>query len=240
MGGAGLGLPSPEHAEFNTPLEEDLRKRGTEHVIVSGFMTRSQSPLPRALTCFTLSLFAFARQRGSIALPSRAEPLPSFSRGCLALNCLLEHTRLPYARRRRLGGFDHLRQVRIDDFYVLLQRRVGFLEVLAVGALRPLTGDDAKVLVVCFVQLHQRTGFTARLLSRLRQALAPAAILQRCLDSGDPLLSDPCRTCFLVGRNSTLLCGDVGDPLFITPDRSLMILANLVPLISASRLFLLR
>src|SRR5881397_955845 len=128
----------------------------------------------------------------------------------------------------------------MDEFDVLLQRRVGGLERLSFRTLPPLTGDDGKIRVLCLVHLDQRPRVTARLLSRVRQPAALAAGPQGRLDSGEPILSDPFRTLFLVGRRPALLRVDLGNPVFIVPDRSLLILANLLPLTPESCLFLRR
>src|SRR6266478_3678591 len=128
----------------------------------------------------------------------------------------------------------------MDACDVLLQRRVGGLERPSFRTLPPLTRDDAKILALCFVHLDQRFRITARRLSRVRQPAALATGPPGCLDSGQPILSDPFRPLFLVERSPALLRVDLGNPGFTIFDRSLLILANLVPLTPESRLFLLR
>ena len=128
----------------------------------------------------------------------------------------------------------------MDEFDVLLQRRAGGLERPSFRTLPPLTDDDAEILVLCLVHLDQRARVTARLLSRVRQPAALATGPQGCLDSAEPILSDPFRTLFLVDRSRALLRVDLGNPVFIILDRSLLVLANLIPLTLESRLFLRR
>jgi hypothetical protein len=56
----------------------------------------SAALLPRALTCFSLSLLAFPFPRGPLALPAAGEPHSRFLRGGLELGHLFEHPGLPY------------------------------------------------------------------------------------------------------------------------------------------------
>src|SRR5438093_11375805 len=98
----------------------------------------------------------------------------------------------------------------MDEFDVLPQRCACGLEHPSFRTLPPLTVDDAQILVLCLVHLDQRPRVTARLLSRIRQPFPLATAPQGCLDAGESILSDRCRTLSLVDRSHALLRVDLG------------------------------